>query len=114
MKKKIKKKTVQSRLCDVGHVSRADSIPPFEPAGMKKKTKKKMRVGHFGKIFSKGVRLEIFFANRVRKKKFLFFCGGRDLNPEPCIFYALSIPTELNSREQLGIILKSITFTLYL
>ena len=35
------KKIVQSRLCDVGHVSRADSIPPFETAGMKKKTKKK-------------------------------------------------------------------------
>jgi len=51
-------------------VSRADSVPPFETAGMKKKTKKKkMKVGHFGNFFSKGVRLEIFFANRVRKKK---------------------------------------------
>ena len=29
-----------------------------------------MKVGHFGKKFSKGVRLEFFFANRVRKKKF--------------------------------------------
>jgi len=70
-KKKFKKKTVQSRLCDVGHVSRADSFPPFETAGMKKKTKKKkkMKVGHFEIFFSKGVRLEFFFANRVRKKK---------------------------------------------
>jgi len=38
---------------------------------MKKKTKKKkMKVGHFKKKISKGVRLEIFFANRVKKKKF--------------------------------------------
>ena len=72
MKKKIKKKTVQSRQpVTVGHVSRTHSIPPFETAGMKKKTKKiKMKVGHFGKKISKGVILEIFFANRVRKKKF--------------------------------------------
>ena len=28
-----------------------------------------MKVGHFGIFFSKGVRLEFFFANRVRKKK---------------------------------------------
>jgi hypothetical protein len=27
-----------------------------------------------------------------------FFYGGRGLNPEPCISYALSIPTELSSR----------------
>jgi hypothetical protein len=27
-----------------------------------------------------------------------FFGGGRDLNPEPCIFYVLSKPTELSSR----------------
>jgi len=32
-----------------------------------------MKVGHFGNFFSKGVRLEFFFANRVRKKKFFFF-----------------------------------------
>jgi len=52
-------------------VSRTHSIPPFETAGMKKKTKKKkMKVGHFKKKISKGVRLEIFFANRVKKKKF--------------------------------------------
>ena len=29
-----------------------------------------MKVGHFGKFFSKGVRLEIFLGNRVGKKKF--------------------------------------------
>jgi len=27
-----------------------------------------------------------------------FFGGGRDLNPRPCIYYALSIPTERNSQ----------------
>ena len=27
-----------------------------------------------------------------------FFCGGRDSNPKPYIFYALSIPTELSPR----------------
>ena len=29
-----------------------------------------------------------------------FFCGGRGSNPKPCIFYALSLPTELSSRGQ--------------
>lgn len=29
---------------------------------------------------------------------FIFFGGGRGSNPGPCIFYALSIPTELSSR----------------
>jgi len=29
-----------------------------------------MKVGHFGKFFSKVVRLENIFGNRVRKKKF--------------------------------------------
>jgi len=71
-KKKIKKKTVQSRQpVTVGHVSAIRSVPPFETAGMEKKTKRKkpkMKVGHFEKKISKGVRLEIFFANRVRKK----------------------------------------------
>jgi hypothetical protein len=28
-----------------------------------------------------------------------FFFSGRGLNPGPCIYYALSIPTELSSRE---------------
>ena len=41
-KKKIKKKTVQSRQpVTVGHVSAIHSVPPFETAGMEKKTKKK-------------------------------------------------------------------------
>ena len=31
-----------------------------------------------------------------------FFCGGRGLNPGPCIFYALSLSTELNSREHIN------------
>ena len=29
---------------------------------------------------------------------FFRFCGDRFLNPEHCIYYALSIPTELNSQ----------------
>jgi len=29
---------------------------------------------------------------------FLFLFGGWGLNPEPCIYYALSLSTELNSR----------------
>jgi len=59
----------------VGHVSAIRSVPPFETAGMEKKTKKKpkMKVGHFEKKISKGVKLEIFFANRVRKKKSIKF-----------------------------------------
>jgi len=32
--------------------------------------------------------------------KAFLFCGGRGLNLEPCIFYALFIPTELSSRGQ--------------
>jgi len=41
-KKKIKKKTVQSRQSvTVGHVSAIGSVPPFETAGMEKKIKKK-------------------------------------------------------------------------
>ena len=74
-RKKIKKKKVQSRQpVTVGHVSAIGLVPPFETAEMGKKTKKKkpkMKVGHFGNFFSKGFRLEIFFANRVRKKKIL-------------------------------------------
>jgi len=73
-RKKIKKKKVQSRQpVTVGHVSAIGLVPPFETAEMGKKTKKKkpkMKVSHFGILFSKGVRLEIFFGNRVRKKKF--------------------------------------------
>jgi len=29
----------------------------------------------------------------------IFFCGGWGSNPELCLYYALSLPTELNSRE---------------
>ena len=29
-----------------------------------------------------------------------FFGVGRGLNPGPCIYYALSLPTELSSRER--------------
>jgi len=65
-------------------VSAIGSVPPFETAGMGKKTKKKkkkpkMKVDHFGKFFLKGVRLEIFFGNRVKKKNSLLFicvCHG--------------------------------------
>jgi len=28
----------------------------------------------------------------------LFFGGGRGLNPEPCIYYVLFLPTELSSQ----------------
>jgi hypothetical protein len=31
------------------------------------------------------------------EKYFNFFCGGWDLNPGPCIYYALSQPTEISS-----------------
>jgi len=58
------------------HVSGVGLFPPFETAGMGKRTKKKipkMKVGHFGKFFSKGVRLEIFLGNRVGKKKNSFY-----------------------------------------
>jgi len=66
------KKNVQSRqpVTD-GHVSGNGSFPPFETAGMGKTTKKKppkMKVGHFGIFFLKGVRLENIFGNRVKKK----------------------------------------------
>jgi len=41
-RKKKLKKTVQSRQpVTVGHVSSRHSVPPFETAGMEKKTKKK-------------------------------------------------------------------------
>ena len=32
------------------------------------------------------------------KVPFFFFCGGWGLNPRPCIYYVLSIQTELSSR----------------
>ena len=53
----FKKKKVQSRQpVTVGHVSAIGSVPPFETAGMKKKTKKKKKneSGSFWKIFFKG------------------------------------------------------------
>jgi len=53
--------------------------------------------------------LEIF--NEVRWPSMGFFsCGGRGLNPRPCILYAWSIPTELSSRwrERLWYIRKSL------
>jgi len=31
---------------------------------------------------------------------FVYFCGGRNLNHGSCIYYALSLPTELSSRER--------------
>ena len=77
---KKKKKTVQSRRCDgwtrVTHT--------FNPGGNEGKDKKKMKVGHFGKFFSKGVKLEIFFANRVRKKNSIYYfnnyCNSRNFH----------------------------------
>ena len=39
--------------------------------------------------------------NTLNPKTF-FFGGGRDSNPGPCIYYALSIPTELSSWGQIG------------
>jgi len=33
-----------------------------------------------------------------------FFVGGQHLNSEPCIYYVLSILTELSSREHLFIV----------
>jgi len=70
--KKVLKKKVQSRQpATVGHVSAPHSVPPFETQEWRKRQKKipKMKVGHFEKIFLKGVRLKNFFANRVKKKK---------------------------------------------
>ncbi|AES63891.1 hypothetical protein MTR_2g014450 [Medicago truncatula] len=43
--------------------------------------------------------LDVFgFGNGVCHKH------GRDLNPRPCIYYALSIPAELSSRGQSTIV----------
>jgi len=41
-------------------------------------------------VFSFAVNLEFLFI-------WFFFCGGRGLNPKPCIYYALSLSIELNS-----------------
>jgi len=57
----------------VGHVSGKGSFPPFETAGMGKKTNKKknpkMKVGHFGIFFQRGSDLKIFLAIGSKKKK---------------------------------------------
>jgi len=42
---------------------------------------------------------------KLNIKYHTFFFGGQGLNLGPCIFYALFIPTELNSQELLSIIL---------
>ena len=41
-----------------------------------------------------------FFAEKFLfiYKIYFFFCGGRDLNVRPCMYYALSLPTELISQ----------------
>jgi len=46
----------------------------------------------------------------VSKQNGIFFYGGRSLNLGPCIFYALSLPTELSSRGQLNYFLKKSYF----
>jgi hypothetical protein len=47
----------------------------------------------------------MIFYNLIVKKTMFFFCGGQDLNPGPCIYYALSIPTELSLRRQTMLLL---------
>jgi hypothetical protein len=45
-----------------------------------------------------------------------FFCGGRGSNPRPYIYYASSLPTELNSRGQESTritVIKNITTYIY-
>jgi hypothetical protein len=64
-----------------------------------------MRVGRYGSQISHLLLLLIsFFCWSL-----FFFCGGRGLNPRPCIYYALSILTKLSSRGLLsGPLLKRI------
>ena len=68
-KKKFKKKN-----CPITSLRRLDTCHAqiqsrhLKRREWRKRQKKKMKVGHFGNFFSKGVRLEIFFANRIRKK----------------------------------------------
>ena len=72
-KKKLKTNRPISQPVADCHVSGVSLFPPFETAGMGKGQKKKipkMKVGHFGNFFAKGVRLEIFLGNRVGKKNF--------------------------------------------
>jgi len=37
---------------------------------------------------------------QFHKNPFFFFCGGRGLTSGSCIYYVLSLPTELSSRGQ--------------
>ena len=68
-------------------MSRADSFPPFETAGMKKKIKKKNESGSFWKFFFKGGSdLNLFLQIGSEKKKNSFLvgeeidnCGGESL-----------------------------------
>ena len=50
----------------------------------------------------------VSFSNDTYNSKYdltFFFCGSRDSNPGPCIFYVLSLSTELRSRGQHDLIL---------
>ena len=38
--------------------------------------------------------------------KVFFFCGGWGLNPEPYIYYALSLPTKLNSHGLMNVFVR--------
>jgi len=49
------------------------------------------------KIIFKSLQIYRFFL--LVHVVFFFFCGGRGLNSRPCIYYTLSLPTELSSRE---------------
>jgi hypothetical protein len=43
--------------------------------------------------------MPIFLKIKIKKVMHIFFfCGDRGSNPKLCIFYALSLPTELSSR----------------
>ena len=46
---------------------------------------------------------------------YLFFGGGQDSNPGPCLFYALFIPTELSSRGHVwyGLCKNGLNFDIY-
>ena len=46
--------------------------------------------------------MDDFFRKIIFKISRCFFCGGRGLNLGPCIFYTMSLSTELNSREQIS------------
>ena len=61
--KKILKKRVQSP-----QPVTDSSFPPFQMAGMRKTTKKKMKVGHFGNFFQRGSDLKKKLALGSEKK----------------------------------------------